>query len=241
MLKIILFIFFIITQSQALIASGVRVFDILYESVKVSKSYKVSKINFLNDFIKNPHLYQREFELLSNKQKIDFLSNIAVEKKLIKPTEQLFYINKFNNLKNGDKLLLSALQKGNSLKIVFTTRRITKLEKYLITSKNAIKSKIFGRTIVKRKVFQCNQQNIKLMLKGNAPFGFDNRRIELHHLKQQKDGNLIELTQTEHNEHSKILHRYVKNSEITDRNSNFANFRKKYWKSRASDCIARRN
>ena len=79
------------------------------------------------------------------------------------------------------------------------------------------------------------------MLNGNAPFGFDAKRIELHHLKQQKDENLIELTQTEHNKYSKVLHRYVKKgSNITDRNSEFASFRKKYWKSRAGDCISRR-
>ena len=224
-------------QSQAFIASGIKVMDMFYESVKISKSYKFSKLKFIDDFIKNPSLYQKEFKLLSHKQKIDFLSNIAVEKKLIKPTEQLFYINKFNKLQGGDKILLSMIQNNQNLEKI---RRITNIEKFLMTSNKAIKTKIFGRTVVKRKIFQCNQENISLMIKGNSPFGFDGKRVELHHLKQQKDGNLIELTQTEHNQHSKVLHRYVTSSEIIDRNSGFANFRKKYWKNRAVDCIARR-
>jgi len=135
------------------------------------------------------------------------------------------------NLKNT----FNRLPTGNEI------RRITRLEKNLISSGHATKQKIFGRTVVKRKIFQCNQKNISLMLKGNSPFGFDNKRVELHHLKQQKNGSLIELTQTEHNQHSKVLHRYVKNgSEITDRKSGFSSFRNKYWKSRALDCIARR-
>jgi len=120
-------------------------------------------------------------------------------------------------------------------------RRITLLEKELMTSKDAKKTNFNGRTVVKRNVFKCSRNNKSLMLKGNAPFGSDGQRVNLHHLKQQKDGNLIELTHTEHNNHSKVLHRYVRSgSDITDRNSNFASFRKKYWKSRAADCIYRR-
>ena len=122
-----------------------------------------------------------------------------------------------------------------------TTRRITNLEKFLITSKNARKIRFNGRTVVQRDIFSCNQNNISLMLRGNAPFGFDNQRVNLHHLKQQKEGSLVELTSTEHNEHSKVLHRYVrKGSDITDRNNGFANFRKSYWKSRAAGCISKR-
>jgi len=119
-------------------------------------------------------------------------------------------------------------------------RRITNLEHTLINSKGATKTRVSGRTVVKRNIFQCNKNNISLMLKGKAPIGYDNKKAELHHLKQQKDGNLIELTQTEHNKHSKILHRYVKkSSEITDRKNGFSSFRQKYWKSRATDCIAK--
>lgn len=142
--------------------------------------------------------------------------------------------NRTENYLANLKKTFNSLPTGNEI------RRITKLEKSLISSNHAIKQKVFGRTIVKRNIFKCTKQNIALMLVGNVPFGNDGKRVELHHLKQQKNGNLIELTQTEHNQHSKVLHRYVTSSEIIDRNSGFANFRKKYWKNRAVDCIARR-
>ncbi len=118
-------------------------------------------------------------------------------------------------------------------------RRITKLEKNLIISKNAKKIRFKGRTVVKRRVYNCSKSNISLMLQGKAPIGFDGKRINLHHLKQQQAGNLVELSATEHNKHSKVLHRYTRTSDILDRNSGYSKFRQSWWKSRASNCIAR--
>ena len=143
----------------------------------------------------------------------------------------------------GFKFAKSQYKNGKriSIKDKVQRRRISILEKELINSNGAKKINIFGRMVVKRDIFKCNRKNITLMLNGNVPFGFDGKRVELHHLKQQKNGTLIELTQTEHNKYSSVLHRYVKKgSNITDRNSGFASFRKKYWKSRATDCILRR-
>ena len=40
----------------------------------------------------------------------------------------------------------------------------------------------------------------------------------------------------EHNKHSKILHRYTKTTEISDRNNGFAKFRSDWWKNRVGDC-----
>ena len=67
-------------------------------------------MQFIDDFIKNPRLYKNEYMLLSQKDKIDFLSELAVHKGLIKPSEQLYYINKYNKLKNGDKLFLTCIK-----------------------------------------------------------------------------------------------------------------------------------
>jgi len=140
------------------------------------------------------------------------------------------------NLKKLKKHKLTILSDENTLN---KKRRITKLEKKLISSKRAKKIKFEGRTVVKRRVYNCNKENISLMLQGKAPIGFDNKRVNLHHLKQQQMGNLVELSQTEHTMHSKVLHRYTKTSDIVDRNSGYMKFRQKWWKSRASSCISR--
>ncbi len=136
----------------------------------------------------------------------------------------------------------SSLFKYGSLKqnpIKIKKRRITKLEKKLLTTKIPRKTRFEGRTVVKRRVYNCSKSNIALMLQGKAPFGFDGKRVNLHHLKQQQYGALVELSETEHNQHSKVLHRYTKTSEILDRNSGYNKFRQKWWKKRASACIRR--
>jgi F0F1-type ATP synthase membrane subunit b/b' len=113
-------------------------------------------------------------------------------------------------------------------------RRITLAEKKLIESRNAKKERFKGIVVIKRDVFKCSRRNIKEMLKGNAPFGYDGQRVNLHHLKQQRTGPIVELMATEHKKNYKVLHRYTKVSEI-DRKE-FAIFRKAWWKHRALDC-----
>ena len=114
-------------------------------------------------------------------------------------------------------------------------RRITAVEKHLIHSKGARLVRVNGKSVYKRKVFQCNRINKAEMLKGNSPFGLDGKRVELHHLKQQNSGKIVEMTQEEHKKFSSILHRYTNSSEI-DRKE-FAKWRKKYWQQRAIDCM----
>jgi len=117
-------------------------------------------------------------------------------------------------------------------------RRITSLEKNLLKSNKPRKIRLHNRTIIIRKIFKCSKLNIEIMLKGKAPLGIDGKKVNLHHMKQQKNGELVELTETEHTQHNKILHRYNRNkSNITDRNSEFKIFRNKYWKKQALSCI----
>jgi len=113
-------------------------------------------------------------------------------------------------------------------------RRITLVEKELINSRNPKKEIFKGVVIIKRDVFKCSRRNIKEMLKGNAPFGYDGERVNLHHLKQQRKGPIVELMATEHKQNYKILHRYTRVSEIDRRE--FASFRRAWWKKRALDC-----
>ncbi len=96
-----------------------------------------------------------------------------------------------------------------------TIRRITNVEKNLI--KDAKYTNVFGKSVAKRNsTFNpkakdaLGRTNIDRMKQGLAPIGKDGKSIELHHLKQQNHGTIVELTSTEHKVNSKVLHRYTK-------------------------------
>lgn len=155
-------------------------------------------------------------------------------KKLLKNSKG--YLKK-RNAKYVSKLK-SKFKKLPSFKIMKRDRRrITKIEQNLINSKNAKKLKINNRTVMQRNVFPMSKKNIKRMKTGKAPFGYDGEIVNLHHLKQQNNGILVEMSKKEHLEHSKILHRYTKKSEIN--RDAFNTERVKYWQSRAISYVAR--
>ena len=157
---------------------------------------------------------------------------IRIGEKILKP-KKLKKIKKTNSFKYK-KFGITKL--NNYKKTNLQRRRITKLEKRLLHSKYAKKQKFNGRVVVKRRVFKCSPANIARMKKGKAPIGFDGKPVNLHHLKQQQMGELVELSSYEHNKHSKILHRYTKTTEISDRNNGFAKFRSDWWRNRVGDC-----
>jgi filamentous hemagglutinin len=70
------------------------------------------------------------------------------------------------------------------------------------------------------------------MASGIAPIGKDGKSVELHHLKQQNNGIIVEVTNTEHLENTQIWHRYTDISEIERKE--FDAWRIKYWKERAN-------
>lgn len=224
------------------VASIASLLDDVYRASYLAT--KMSKTAFTQILIKSPYAI-KSFAGLSKYNRLKLYMGVSK----VPLTKQPYYLYKFNQLENGDQILINAIKNNKNLDDVLVgaskasqlqRRRITNIEKELINSQGAQKEYIFGRTVVKRNVFDCSRDNISLMLRGRAPFGADGKRINLHHLKQQKSGSLVELTETEHNTYSNILHRYVKKgSEITDRNGGFMNFRQKYWKSRVAGCIAR--
>ena len=103
-------------------------------------------------------------------------------------------------------------------------------ELYLLRSGRQV---TFNNTrVVQRNIFPHNKQNKRLMQNGHAPIGYDGKSVELHHLKQDNKGTLIEiLSKDEHQKHTKILHTSGKPSTI--KRSKFDTFRVKYWKERA--------
>ena len=126
---------------------------------------------------------------------------------------------------------------SNSTEILIASNRKNKLyitseayELYLLNSGRQI---TFNNTrVVQRDVFASNNKNIKLMKNGKAPIEYDGRSVELHHLKQNNKGTLVEvLSKDEHKKHTKILHTSNKSSTIN--RSKFDTFRTQYWKERA--------
>ena len=238
---ILIFILFP-SYSYSFVASAVNLLDDVYRASCVVT--KMSKTEFTESLIKTPYAI-KSFSSLSQYNRMKLYISLSK----VPMTKQPYYLKKFNQLENGDKILIDAINNNKNLDDVFMhaskaskiqRRRITNIEKMLINSQGASKEFIHGRTVVSRNIFKCSRDNISLMLRGRAPFGSDGKRINLHHLKQQKNGSLVELTETEHNTYSNVLHRYVKSaSEITDRNGGFMSFRQKYWKSRAIGCRAR--
>ena len=105
-------------------------------------------------------------------------------------------------------------------------------ELYLLKSGRQV---TFNNTrVVQRNIFPYNYKNRALMKNGNAPIGYDGRPVELHHLKQNNKGTLIEmLSKNEHQKHTKILHTSGQASTIE--RSKFNTFRAQYWKERAEN------
>jgi len=146
--------------------------------------------------------------------------------KVVKPKKA---IRKYRVYKKINYIKLKIFNGRQSYLKVSQRRRVTTLEKNLLTSYRAKKVRFNGRTVIKRNIFRCTRENINKMLAGKAPLDKHNRSVNLHHLKQQKMGSLVELSHYEHTKHSKVLHRYTTTSEITDRNSAFKNFRTQWW------------
>ncbi|MGX1476832.1 UNVERIFIED_CONTAM: hypothetical protein RKD50_005640 [Streptomyces canus] len=78
--------------------------------------------------------------------------------------------------------------------------------------------------------------NLELMQKGNAPYGPDDRLIQLHHMLQTQEGPIAEVAGSFHSANTKILH-WKSGTKIPsgiDRPA-FDKWRGKYWENRAKD------
>lgn len=117
-------------------------------------------------------------------------------------------------------------------------RRMTNFEMNLASS--GTKAIVLGNDFVKRDylfnpkfIDGTGRSNIERMKFGMAPIGKDGNPINLHHMKQQMNGLLVEMSATEHREYSELLHRYSRVSEI--KRDDFDLLRSAYWKMRAKD------
>lgn len=105
---------------------------------------------------------------------------------------------------------------------------------------------------VSRRVYQRNdidfnrrdatgRTNLQRMKNGNAPIGSDGQPIHLHHILQKESGPTAEVREVTHTEYHRALHGLAGPGESFRNNrllaKQYANFKKKYWRWRASQYI----
>ena len=114
---------------------------------------------------------------------------------------------------------------------VKSIRRMTTYEKKIITDGQQVK--LNNVTVIQRNhIFRKTPANLALMRAGKPPIGIDGEPVQLHHMKQQNRGLIIEiLAKDEHRIEYKKLHRYTNKTEIN--RSRFNAFRTAYWKERS--------
>ncbi|MCT4665133.1 MAG: HNH/ENDO VII family nuclease [Flavobacteriales bacterium] len=88
---------------------------------------------------------------------------------------------------------------------------------------------------VKGKKVKVTGTNVERMASGRAPIGIDGKPINLHHMIQSDAAGLAEMTQTFHKKNSKILHINPRTIPSGINRSQFATFKRNYWKQRAKD------
>ncbi len=163
---------------------------------------------------------------LSATRKILNIENLQAQYKLTSNANDLYHINdSFNKPFNISDLDID-LSAYNEVE-----------RKFLEESSFDV---IDGKIVAKRnKIFNAQEKdgndksNLERMQEGNAPLCKDGMSMELHHLKQEDEGIVIELTSTEHKKYYKDLHLNKKESEIK-RNA-FNVFRRNYYKKRAKE------
>lgn len=122
-------------------------------------------------------------------------------------------------------------------------RRMTNSEMEIVNS--GVKTNFAGNDFVKRdelfdpkKTDGAGRSNVERMRGGLAPLGKDGNPINLHHMKQQNNGVIVEASHTEHKNNSGSWHRYSRKSEIDREKFNYRT-RPAYWKERSKDFVFR--
>ncbi|MDN8599681.1 RHS repeat-associated core domain-containing protein, partial [Citrobacter sp. S2-9] len=77
--------------------------------------------------------------------------------------------------------------------------------------------------------------NIERMATGRAPIGFDDNPVNLHHMLQNPDGPIAEMSQTFHKSNSGIIHINPNTIPSGIDRATFDSWRKEYWTMRSRD------
>ncbi|WP_246668555.1 HNH/ENDO VII family nuclease, partial [Bartonella refiksaydamii] len=74
--------------------------------------------------------------------------------------------------------------------------------------------------------------NIERMKTGRAPIGFDNKSVELHHLKQTPEGPIAEISKESHQKYTSVIHAPSNTHQSLIDRKKFEKQREEYWKER---------
>lgn len=77
--------------------------------------------------------------------------------------------------------------------------------------------------------------NLQRMEKGLAPIGPDGNPVNLHHMTQTNDSAIVEVTQSFHQQNTKVIHINPNTIPSGINRSEFNIWKSNYWKSRAND------
>lgn len=111
-------------------------------------------------------------------------------------------------------------------------------EKQLYDSIGLEMNQVNGKDILVRNDIDPNivdargRTNMERMESGRSPLDGTGKEIELHHVRQNPDGCLAELTNAEHSGNYKMLHPDLDSPSAIDR-AEFAKVRAEHWKERA--------
>lgn len=86
-----------------------------------------------------------------------------------------------------------------------------------------------------KRVDKRGRTNLERMKTGLAPIGPDAESLDLHHMIQENEGALAEVTETFHRENYDTLHINPRGSRSNVNRPPFDAFRKRYWKNRAKE------
>ncbi|WP_214722035.1 DNRLRE domain-containing protein [Exiguobacterium sp. s192] len=96
------------------------------------------------------------------------------------------------------------------------------------------------RVYQRNDIFPVNSGNMKLMKRGRAPYGYDGKRINLHHMTQRNRSSLAEVTSSFHSKNSRVIHINNNRTKSGINRSKFNTYRKAYWKNRYNNLYGRR-
>jgi hypothetical protein len=170
-------------------------------------------------------------KLFSKAERVDYLLQEAANKGILRYSEIFRLRSYFLQIPDGDRKLLTTLQKLERLK------NLNKTEISFLKTGRFFMYK--DHIVVERQVFDplakdaLGRTNIERMRLGLAPIGKDGKPVELHHLEQDANGIIVEVLSSEHKKYYKELHYHKTVSEI-DRNR-FNQWKKSYWKERAKE------
>lgn len=180
-------------------------------------------------------------EILSQKMPIDSLANLD------EPIDMFCIYAKDAPTDGLDKKQTDDLKEKTGWPDSILTELRTEDEAQIYQDANLQVETIEGKDCLIRTDIDYNQEidgqtNLERMKQGKCPYSKDGQKIELHHIGQNPDAPLAELTQTEHRgqKNDMTLHDKTIDESKIDREK-FRAERENHWKARAEQIENQKN